>query len=239
MLILTNDDGIEAPGLAALVHAIAQTGFADRGVVVAPQTEWSGCGHQVTTHRPIQVERRSPRTYAISGTPADCVRIALNQFLPQADDDPVPSHTTPWVISGINAGGNMGADVYISGTVAAVREAAFHRVPGIAISQYRSGKKPVNWARTQRLAETVLTQLLSQPPQPGAFWNVNLPYLDDHAPDPSVVICQPCTRPLPIAYRYEGDSLVYVGEYSKRDRTPGTDVDVCFSGQIAVTQIQL
>ena len=114
-IILTNDDGIDAAGIRALATAVN-----GNSIFIAPNTQYSNCGHQVTTDQPIQVERRSSLEYAVFGTPADCIRLAIYQLCPQIS----------WVISGINHGGNMGVDVYISGTVAAVREAAFHGIPG-------------------------------------------------------------------------------------------------------------
>jgi len=224
-LILTNDDGIDAPGLQALIQALG-----DRSAVVAaPKIEWSGCGHRVTTHQPIHVEQRSPQEYAIAGTPADCTRVALSHLCPQAT----------CVVAGINAGGNMGVDVYLSGTVAAVREAAFHGIPGIAISQYRKGKRPVDWQRTSQVAAAVLADLLEQLPDPGRFWNVNLPYLEADDPLPEVVFCEASVDALPVAYRIEGDQFFYSAKYGDRPRTAGTDVDVCFSGHVAVTQLGL
>lgn len=222
--ILTNDDGIHAPGIRALHQAIN-----GQGIIIAPQVEWSGCGHRVTTTQPIQIERRADNEYAIAGTPADCVRVALSHLCPE----------TKFVLSGINAGGNLGVDAYISGTVAAVREAAFHRIPGIAISHYRKGKRNVDWDTAARWAANVIADLLTRPLESGCYWNVNLPHLEPGDPDPEVVFCQPCTRPLPIDYAVEGDCLIYKGEYAKRDRTPNSDVDICFSGRIAVTQLKL
>lgn len=223
-LILTNDDGIDAPGIRALQKAVNGA-----GVLVAPKLEWSGCGHRVTTTAPIHIEQRSPTEYAIGGTPADCVRVAISHLLPKVE----------FVLSGINAGGNLGADVYISGTVAAVREAALHGIPGVAISHYRKGRRNVDWDTAARWTAQVLTQLRDRPLELGSFWNVNLPHLEPGDPDPEVVFCDFCKQPLPIDYAIEGDSLIYKGEYSKRDRTPGSDVDVCFSGKIAVTQLHL
>ena len=222
--ILTNDDGIDAPGIRALHKAVN-----GKGVIVAPIDHLSGCGHQVTTTRPIQVQRRSDVEFAIAGTPADCVRLSISHLCKDVK----------LVLSGINAGGNMGVDAYISGTVAAVREAAMHRIPGIAVSHYRKGKRNVDWDVAARWTSGVLADLLSRPLELGTFWNVNLPHLEPGDPDPDVVFCEPCTRPLPINYRVEGDNFYYVGEYANRDRTPGTDVDACFSGHIAVTQIRL
>ncbi|MEW5860725.1 MAG: 5'/3'-nucleotidase SurE [Cyanobacteriota bacterium] len=223
-LILTNDDGIDAPGIRALQKAMN-----GKGVIVAPKDHLSGCGHQVTTTQAIHVRRRSDFEYAIAGTPADCVRIALTHLCP----------TVKFVLSGINAGGNLGADVYISGTVAAVREAAFHGVPGIAVSHYRKGKLNVDWDVAARWTAGILADLLNRTIEPGTFWNVNLPHLLPGDPDPEVVFCEPSRQPLPVNYRVEGDNFYYVGEYAKRDRTPGSDVDVCFSGKIAVTQLRL
>lgn len=223
-LLLTNDDGIDAPGIRALQKAVN-----GKGVIVAPKDHLSGCGHQVTTTRPIHIQRRSDVEYAVGGTPADCARLAVSHLFPDVK----------YVLSGINAGGNLGADVYISGTVAAVREAAFHGIPGIAISHYRKGKLNVDWDIAARWTTKVLADLLTRPPEPGIFWNVNLPHLLPGDPDPKVVFCKPSTQPLPINYRVEGENFYYQGEYAKRDRAPGTDVDVCFSGHIAITQLKL
>jgi 5'-nucleotidase len=228
-MILTNDDGIDAPGLRSLRQAIGQQGSGEQPMIVAPKRPHSGCGHQVTTHRPIHLERRSASEFAVDGTPADCTRIALSYLYP----------TTQWVLSGINAGGNLGADVYISGTVAAVREAALHRIPGIAFSHYIRQKRPIDWDRAARMARRVLDKLMMHPLEPGTFWNVNLPHLEPDAPEPEIVICPLCTQPLPVDYQAEGDQLQYVGNYSDRVSDPDSDVTVCFSGNIAVTKINL
>ena len=118
--LLTNDDGIDAPGLQALYDAASQLGEV---TVAAPTLVHSGCGHRVTTDAPFAVEEMGTGRFAVAGTPADCVRVALHDLAPRVD----------WVLSGVNAGGNLGADVYHSGTVAAVREAVLHGVPGVAL----------------------------------------------------------------------------------------------------------
>jgi 5'-nucleotidase len=223
-IILTNDDGIDAPGIRALQKAIN-----GKGVIVAPQIEWSGCGHRVTTTKPIQVQRRSELEYAIAGTPADCTRLAVTHICKMSSGYFLASML----------GGNMGVDVYISGTVAAVREAAMLGIPGIAVSHWIRRPLIVDWDVAARCTANVLADLLTRPIEPGTFWNVNLPHLEPGSADPEVVFCEPCTKPLPVNYRVEGDEYYYVGEYGKRDRTPGTDVDVCFSGKIAVTQLRL
>ncbi|NEO81563.1 5'/3'-nucleotidase SurE [Moorena sp. SIO4G3] len=225
-IILTNDDGIDAPGIKALEQAVNGNG---NFVIIAPKEHHSGCGHQVTTYKPIHVQRRSDYEYAVSSTPADCTRLAISHIIPEVK----------WVLSGINAGGNLGVDVYISGTVAAVREAAIQGIPGIAISQWMKKPWVINWEVASRWTARVLADLLNRPIAAGTYWNVNLPHLEPGSPEPEVVFCEPSTQPLPTKYRVEGDHYYYEGEYDKRDRAPGTDVDVCFSGNIAVTQLRL
>jgi 5'-nucleotidase len=173
------------------------------------------------------VQPRSPNRYAIGGTPADCIRLAIAQLCPTID----------WVFSGVNAGGNLGADVYISGTVAAVREAALHRIPAVAISHYRQGKRPIDWNLAAKLTALILADLLPRSLPAGRFWNVNLPHLETDSPLPEVVFCPACTQPLPANYRVENNLFYYAGDYTSRRRDPGSDVEVCFAGKIAVTQI--
>ncbi len=222
--ILTNDDGIDAPGIRALWEAVGR-----QGIVVAPQTHLSGCSHQVTCDRPIHGHRRSEWEYAVAGTPADCTRLALQHLCPKPK----------YVLSGINAGGNLGADIYISGTVAAVREATLLRVPGIAVSHYIHRRRQIDWERAAQLTAKVLDKLLTHPPKEGTFWNVNLPHPEADAPEPEIVFCHLCTQPLPTTFEIDGEYFRYVGSYGDRLRDEGADVDVCFSGNIAVTEIRL
>ncbi|NJN01408.1 MAG: 5'/3'-nucleotidase SurE [Leptolyngbyaceae cyanobacterium SL_1_1] len=224
-IVLTNDDGIDAPGIAAL-----QVALGDRPTVwVAPDQPLSGCSHQINRGGTIAIEKRSRDRYAIGGTPADCTRVALSHLCPQAE----------FVISGINAGGNLGSDTYVSGTVAAVREATLLRVPGIAISHYIQRGRTIDWTVAVQLTVKILDKLWQQPLPAGAFWNVNLPHLKADAPKPDVIFCPTCTQPLPTEYVVENNQFRYVGDYGKRRRDPGADVDVCFSGNISVTQIRL
>jgi 5'-nucleotidase len=224
--LLTNDDGCDAPGLAALWEAAEGLG---RCRLVAPIGPVSGCGHSVTTHAPIGITPLGEDRVAVAGTPADCVRLALDHLTPGID----------WVLSGINAGGNLGADVYHSGTVAAVREGVFHGVPGIALSHYIASGRFIDWPRAARWATKVLRQLLALPEEPGTFWNVNFPHLGPDQPDPEIVFCPLDPSPLPLTYRVEDGQAVYTGNYQSRARRPLSDVDVCFGGQIAVTLIRV
>jgi 5'-nucleotidase len=223
---LTNDDGWDAPGLEALRQAAAALGECR---IVAPMGPHSGCAHRVTTDRPIRVVEHPGETIAVEGTPPDCVRLALHHLAPEVS----------WVLSGINAGGNLGTDVHHSGTVAAVREAVVHGRPGIALSHYIARGRAIDWARAARWTARVLDDLLGRPWLPGTYWNVNLPHPEPGGPEPSVVFCPLDPSPLPLQYRIEGDSSRYCGDYQARARQPGSDVAVCFEGQIAVTRIRL
>jgi len=222
--LLTNDDGIDADGLAALAEAAAPLGAL---ACVAPDTHYSGCGHRVTTDRPIRICRRGDERWAIDGTPADCARVALAHLTPEID----------WVLAGINHGGNLGADVFHSGTVAAVREAALHGKPGIALSHYRRRDRAVDWTKIARWARQAIALLLDRPHKPGTFWNVNLPHPGPDEPEPRTVFCPLEAGPLPLVFRADGDCVLYAGNYHERSRQRGSDVDVCFSGNIAITQL--
>lgn len=225
--LCTNDDGIDAPGLAALVEAARTLG---EPVIVAPAGPQSGVSHAVTWREGVRIEPRGENRYAIHGTPADCTRLGLLHAVPEAK----------WILSGVNHGANLGADVYYSGTVAAVREALLHGWPGIAFSYYRKDQIPFDWERAQRWIVPVLGDLLARPVEQGVFYNVNLPVLPADAPDPEIVRCPLDPKPLPLNYRHEVESdLYYAGDYSLRHRTPGADVDVCFGGRIAVTAVRL
>ncbi|MFN8641564.1 MAG: 5'/3'-nucleotidase SurE [Candidatus Binatia bacterium] len=225
-LIVTNDDGIDAPGLATLVAVAGGFGAL---AVVAPTGAQSGVGHQITTAAPIAVERLAPRRYRVAGTPADCARLALTRLAADAD----------WLLSGINHGGNLGADVYTSGTVAAAREAALLGRPAIAVSHYVGRGRNVDWSVAARRLQPVLARLLMAPLAAGHFWNVNLPHPIDDAVAPAIVFCGLDTRPLAVRYRRDGATYVYTGDYHTRPRQPGRDVDVCMGGDIAVTKVTL
>ncbi len=224
--LLTNDDGVEAPGLETLRLAAAEVGEV---VVVGPVESHSGCSHRVTTSQPLRLITLSPNRFSLAGTPADCVRVGLHTVAPDAD----------WILAGINAGGNLGADVYHSGTVAAVREGVLHGRPGVAFSHYHRKGQPIDWERTVPWVTKVLRQLLEQPWTPGVFWNVNLPHLEPHAADPPVIDCPLDTQPLPLSFRCEGEFLHYDGDYHGRLRQQGSDVDICFRGAIALTRLSL
>jgi 5'-nucleotidase len=109
----------------------------------------------------------------------------------------------------------------------------------VALSHYKKKGRDLDWQRAVIWVAPLLRDLLARPWTPGTFWNVNLPHLAAEAPDPTVVFCGLDPSPLPLSFREEGGLLHYSGDYHQRRRVPGADVDVCFRGDIAVTQIAL
>ena len=232
LVLLTNDDGINAPGIAAAEKAVLMRGW--QVVVVAPDVEKSMCGHRVTTHEPLKVEKRGEDRFAVQGTPADCVRLGLFALDLKPD----------LVLSGINAGGNMGQDIVISGTVAAAREATYHGVRSIALSHYLKRELKVDWDRTAAWASIVLGELHHTTMAPRSFWNINFPHLPPGEQDiPPRVRCEPAKSPLNVSYqrRDEADGLVfdYNASYASRPRDPGSDVEACFADKVAVSMLSI
>src|SRR5918997_3877352 len=127
LILVTNDDGVHAAGLAALARALEPLGDV---YVIAPEREQSACGHALTLHRPLRVQPLGDRRFAVNGTPSDCVNLGVLGFLPER---PV------LIASGINHGSNLGDDVTYSGTVSAAMEATLLGVPAIAVSLLDGG----------------------------------------------------------------------------------------------------
>ena len=230
--LLTNDDGIEAPGLAALEAAIVSMG--GECTIVAPAVEQSQCGHRVTTRESLLAESRGERRYAVHGTPADCVRVALYGLKMKPDV----------VLSGVNQGGNMGQDIAISGTVAAVREAAYHGLKAMAFSHYIIGGVAFDWPRVSEWTAQMVASLLKEPLDDGQFWNVNFPHLPPGPlPLPTTVLSHPARSPLGVAFeaRQEGGHTVYqyTARYADRPQDEGSDVAICFGGKVSVSRLNV
>jgi 5'-nucleotidase len=168
-ILLTNDDGIHAPGLA-LLERIARR-LSDDVWVCSPAEEQSGTGHSLTLHMPVRLQEHGERRYAVTGTPTDAINLALRKLFPDKRPD--------IVISGINAGENLGDDVTYSGTISAAFEAALAGIKAVALSQVmREGGH--GFAAAEQWAERVLAPLLDVPMAKRTLVNVNFPSL---APD--------------------------------------------------------
>src|SRR5205085_8339315 len=169
---LTNDDGIYAPGLRALRLELLKLGSV---TVVAPATEQSAAGHSVTLLNPLLVSEvfeddgKTPIGWAVEGRPADCVKLALLELLPEPPDV---------IVSGLNAGSNAGINVIYSGTVAAAVEGAFFGVTSIAASLEYTKAQPLDFPAAAILARRVVEQIIAQQPIAGSLFNVNIPALE-------------------------------------------------------------
>ncbi|MDA0803710.1 MAG: 5'/3'-nucleotidase SurE [Planctomycetota bacterium] len=182
-ILLTNDDGIHAPGIATLHRAIRGLGSID---VVAPKDVQSATGHGITFHRPLMAYPTVTGDFegvAIDGRPADCVKVALRSIWPERHG---AGSSPDVVISGMNAGANAGVNVIYSGTVAAAVEAAFLGVPAIAVSLYLGGRAPC-WERAGEIARVALEAVLRHPLDAHRVVNVNLPIIETaDAPMPPI-----------------------------------------------------
>lgn len=236
-LLICNDDGLEAPGLEALYRAVRPFGEVS---VVAPARERSSCSHAVSLRSPITVQETRHaefgRAFAVEGTPADCVRVAVGGLIEQPID---------WVWCGINQGANLGVDTFYSGTVAGAREAGILGLRAVVVSQYVRRPEPIDWEAATKLTRGLCEQLIAlDGPQP-AFWNVNLPALDAGQPPTAVRTVPASIDPMPLQFDRtdspDGSSrqYVYSGRYADRRAAPDTDVATVFAGAVAITPIGL
>jgi 5'-nucleotidase len=165
LILLTNDDGIFAPGLAAMEPALRGIGEVS---VVAPSTEQSGVGHAITFLTPLTAkevfEGDRRRGWAVDGSPADAVKLGISEFCPRRPD---------LVVSGINSGLNAGINVLYSGTVAAAIEGAFFGITSVAVSL--EWDEHANYARAAEIGLDVIRGLLARRPAPGSLFNINIP----------------------------------------------------------------
>jgi len=166
-ILLTNDDGIEAEGLACL-ERIART-LSDDVWVVAPATEQSGKGRGITLTEPLRINKLGEKRFAVTGTPTDCVVLAFSDILPGKPD---------LVLSGVNRGHNVGEDCSYSGTVAGALQGMAFGVRSIAISQSLErfhDEVVAHWETAETYAPGIIAKLLAQPSQPGVIMNLNFP----------------------------------------------------------------
>jgi 5'-nucleotidase len=168
-ILVTNDDGIHAPGLA-VAEAIARR-FSDDVWVVAPSEEQSGAGHSLTLTRPLRLRQHGERRFSVSGTPTDSVMMALLEVLDGPPD---------LILSGVNRGANLGEDVTYSGTVSAAMEGALAGIRAIALSQVygeEGAGDTVSFATAEAWGERAIAPLIDAPFDPGMLVNVNFPAL--------------------------------------------------------------
>jgi 5'-nucleotidase len=234
-ILLTNDDGVYAPGLRTLRAELKKLGNV---TVVAPVGEQSAVGHSITLLTPLLVqevldENNEPMGWAVEGRPADCVKLALLELLKTPPDV---------VISGLNAGSNAGINVLYSGTVAAAIEGAFFRKTSIAVSLEYTKPKPLDFPRAARLAMMAIEQILAHPLPDGSLFNVNIPSLEK-GPVRGIRVVPQNVAAYTETYdrRIDPRGRVYFWtgpDFCCPDPNPDTDVSALAEGYITVTPLQ-
>jgi len=237
-ILLTNDDGIEAPGLRVLQQIASE--LSDDVWTVAPETDQSGSAHSLTLHEPLRLRQVNDRSYAVKGTPTDCIIMAIKHVMKTAKPD--------LVLSGVNRGANMADDVTYSGTVAGAMEGTVLGVPSIALSQaYRledDGSNGVKWQTAMELGAPLIKKLMEAGWPRDVLININFP---DRTP--ATVAGTDITRQgardqdtLMIVDRIDarGNPYYWFGFDRIRSNPPeGTDLWAIYNGRISVTPLHL
>jgi 5'-nucleotidase len=235
LILLTNDDGIRAPGIVAMYRELAQLGEVH---VIAPETVQSATGHGITIATPLLTQKVTVEGaftgIAVDGRPADCVKVAVGQLLPRMPD---------LVVSGMNAGANVGINVIYSGTVAAAIEAAFLGLPAIATSLYLRADKPTDYARGAHFARRAIEQILAAGLKGGQVATVNVPPTEADEQPTGMKVVRQCTRAWNDTYEERKDprgksyfwntSVFRLGE-TEAD----TDVAALRDGYVTITPLQ-
>ena len=228
-ILLSNDDGYHAEGLAELAHAVSELA---ETVVVAPDRNQSGASHSLTLDSPLRVGQASELWYYVNGTPTDCVHLAITGLLETEPD---------MVISGINHGANLGDDVLYSGTVAAAIEGRFLGLPAIAVSLV--GENPTNYAAAARAACELLQRLQRNPLPADTILNVNvpdLPFAEFQGYQATRLGFRHRAEPVVPADDPKGNTVYWVGAAGEgQDAGPGTDFFAVEHGYVSVTPLQV
>jgi len=230
-VLVSNDDGITAPGIAALERALGGLGEV---FVVAPDRERSASSHSLTIDVPLRAVRVRERAYAVRGTPTDCVLLAVENLLPARPDI---------VVSGVNRGPNMGSDVTYSGTVAAAIEGTILGIPSIAISLDRAPGGEFDYGPAGHVGRAFAELVLERGLPEGTLLNINVPNMPADGLRPP--------RPTRLGHQVYEDSIVEKtdprgksyywigGQSSSRSNETGTDFAAVADGHVSVTPIQL
>jgi 5'-nucleotidase len=235
LILLTNDDGIRAPGLKALYRELLSLGEVH---VVAPETVQSATGHGITISTPLLTQQVTIDDgvvgIAVEGRPADCVKLAVSQILPRQPD---------LVISGLNSGANVGINVIYSGTVAAALEAAFLGLPAIACSLYLRDEVQPDYETASRRSVQTIRKILDAGLEPGQIVSVNIPALRAGEREAGTRVVRQCTRAWIDTYDRRTDprgreyfwnsSIFKLGETDD-----DTDVAALRDGYVTITPLQ-
>jgi 5'-nucleotidase len=232
-ILITNDDGIDAPGLAVLERIASE--LAREVWVVAPEHDQSGVSHAVSLHHPIRIGERGPRRYGITGTPGDCAVMGVSHLM--ADAPP------QLLLSGVNRGANLGLETVFSGTVGGAMTGMLLGIPSIALSQAWTDRANVRWETAAALGADVVRRLLEIGWGAATCLNVNFPDLpaDEVGPltlarqGPGLILgMQVETRVDPRSLTYHWISF----RRGPREQGPESDVEALRAGRIAVTPLR-
>ena len=232
-ILISNDDGIESPGIKVLEKVARE--LSDDVWVVAPELEQSGASHSLTTRRPLRLREVAPRRYAVDGTPTDCVLLAVKRLL--RDDAP------DLVLSGINGGSNVVEDLTYSGTVAAAMEATLLGIPAIALSQdFRDGRQ-IPWQTGEAFGPEVIRRLLKLPWPATTLFNINFPAVAPEAAAGFAVTNQgkrAIADNLAEGVDPRGVPYYWIGPVRESGGAePGTDVAALSDNKVSITPIYL
>jgi 5'-nucleotidase len=233
-VLLTNDDGIDAPGLAVLEAVAAE--IADEVWVVAPEHDQSGTSHSISLHSPLRASRRGERRFAIKGTPGDCVVMAIRHLMGEA--------RPALVLSGINRGANLGVETMFSGTVGAAMTGLLLGVPSIALSQAFRDRDNVRWDTARALAPDTIRRLAAIAHDTPVCLNVNFPDADASATGPLTVSRQGAglVKSIDVVTGVDPRGLDYHWLQFRRapnaSSEPDTETGVLRTNRISVTPLQ-
>src|SRR5690349_22035638 len=226
-ILLTNDDGIHSDGLIKLEEALKELGDV---YVVAPTSEMSGASHSLTLARPLRIRQLDDRHWAIDGTPTDCVTLALNKILPEAERPDI-------CVSGINHGGNLGDDATYSGTVAGALEATILGVPGLAVSLV--AREHFDFTEAARFAVLATKKILREGLPDGTLLNMNVPQGDIKGVQ---VTRQGIKNARPVITEHidpRGKPYFWIGEqYFRSNAEDGTDYRAIEEGYVSITPLK-
>ncbi len=234
-ILVSNDDGIFAAGIPPLVGALERLGEV---WVVAPASEQSASSHSLTMHEPLRIQRIRDRWFSVSGTPADCVYMAVNHLLPARP---------AVVVSGINRGGNLSEDTHYSGTVAAAREAVLVGIRGVAVSLHVPWGAPsqpgYRWEAAAALASRVVADVVGHPIETCRLFNLNVPNLP-LAELKGIKLCRLGHRHYEVAVEdrldLRGRHYYWIGgDHAHFDDRPDTDGPTVESGWASLTPMRV
>ena len=232
-ILVCNDDGIHAPGLKVL-EKIART-LSNDVWVVAPETEQSASGHSLTLTLPLRVRKISARRFAINGTPTDCVLLAVNHILCDQKPD--------LVLSGVNAGGNLGEDITYSGTVAAAMEGTLLGIPAVALSQFFRKRQTPSWRTAEVWTVQVLKKLAKIDWSRGVLMNVNFPDIPPEEVIGIEIVRQgrrKLSGELQSGNDPRGDPYFWIGVQRNEEKfCKGTDLEAIERGAVTVTPLTM